>query len=171
MNELTTINGTDIQVKEFMGQRVVTFKEIDRVHDRTGGTARKRFNDNKNRFILGEDYFVRISDEAQKEYGISAPNGLYLITESGYLMLVKSFTDDLAWKVQRELVKQYFRKPKNHDKILDSVKSRAAALCELVNTYEDYKDEKYLYPIRNTIFILSAKITYDVYDLGPVMNH
>ena len=27
-------------------------------------------------------------------------------------MLVKSFTDDLAWKVQRELVKSYFKKTK-----------------------------------------------------------
>lgn len=35
---------------------------------------------------------------------------LTLITEQGYLMLVKSFTDDLAWKVQRQLVKSYFRK-------------------------------------------------------------
>lgn len=32
-----------------------------------------------------------------------------LITESGYLMLVKSFTDDLAWQVQRQLVNSYFR--------------------------------------------------------------
>lgn len=30
------------------------------------------------------------------------------MTESGYLMLVKSFTDDLAWEVQRQLVKCYF---------------------------------------------------------------
>ena len=30
-------------------------------------------------------------------------NELHLITETGYLMLVKSFTDDLAWSVQREL--------------------------------------------------------------------
>ncbi|MBS6504229.1 MAG: ORF6C domain-containing protein, partial [Clostridium sp.] len=37
-----------------------------------------------------------------------APKGL-LITESGYLMLVKSLQDDLAWKVQRELVNNYFR--------------------------------------------------------------
>ena len=36
-----------------------------------------------------------------------------LITESGYLMLVKSFTDDLAWEVQRELVKGYFRVKKS----------------------------------------------------------
>ena len=34
---------------------------------------------------------------------------IVLITESGYLMLVKSFTDDLSWDVQRELVKCYFR--------------------------------------------------------------
>lgn len=31
------------------------------------------------------------------------------MTESGYLMLAKSFTDDLAWQVQRELVNFYFR--------------------------------------------------------------
>ncbi|HNQ43870.1 MAG TPA: hypothetical protein PKI59_05545 [Candidatus Cloacimonadota bacterium] len=30
-------------------------------------------------------------------------------TESGYLMLVKSLTDDLSWAVQRELVNSYFR--------------------------------------------------------------
>ena len=29
------------------------------------------------------------------------PKGLTVLTEMGYLMLVKSFTDDLAWKVQR----------------------------------------------------------------------
>lgn len=33
----------------------------------------------------------------------------YLLTESGYLMIVKTFTDDLSWKVQRELVNTYFR--------------------------------------------------------------
>ena len=31
-----------------------------------------------------------------------------LLTKMGYLMLVKSFTDDLAWMVQRQLVKSYF---------------------------------------------------------------
>lgn len=109
MNELTTINNTQVLVKEFSGQRVVTFKEIDAVHGRPDGTARRNFNTNKSHLIEGEDYFVRNSSEAQNEFGITAPNGLTLITESGYLMLVKSFTDDLAWKVQRQLVKEYFR--------------------------------------------------------------
>lgn len=109
MNELTTINNTQVLVKEYSGQRVVTFKEIDAVHGRPDGTARRNFNTNKSHLIEGEDYFVRNSYEAQNEFGITAPNGLTLITESGYLMLVKSFTDDLAWKVQRELVNGYFR--------------------------------------------------------------
>ena len=87
---------------------MITFKDIDLVHERSEGTARRNFNTNKQHLIEGEDYFVRNSYEAKKEYGITAPNGLVLLTESGYLMLVKSFTDDLAWKVQRQLVKTYF---------------------------------------------------------------
>lgn len=112
LNELIHVGNADVSVKEYSGQRVVTFKDIDDVHGRPDGTARKRFNDNKKRFIEGEDFFVRKTDEAKREFSISAPNGLTLITESGYLMLVKSFTDDLAWEVQRQLVNSYFRAKK-----------------------------------------------------------
>lgn len=31
------------------------------------------------------------------------------MTERGYLMLVKAFTDDLSWKVQDELISGYFK--------------------------------------------------------------
>ena len=130
MQELTTINNAEILVKEFSGQRVVTFKEIDAVHGRPDGTARKRFNDNREHFIEGEDYFVRNSDEAKNEFGITAPNGLTLITESGYLMLVKSFTDDLAWKVQRELVKGYFR-AKSSDPQFSTLSPQLQALINI----------------------------------------
>lgn len=110
MNKVLDIKHIILNPKEYNGQRVVTFKDIDEVHGRTEGTARKRFADNKDKFIEGVDYFVRKTDEAKKEFGITAPNGLHLITETGYLMLVKSFTDDLAWAVQRELVNHYFKK-------------------------------------------------------------
>lgn len=99
----------DLEVKEFEGKRVVTFKDVDDLHQRPAGSARKRFNDNKHRFIQGEDYFVRNPDEAKTEFDVIAPNGLVLLSETGYLMLVKSFTDDLAWEVQRQLVNIYFR--------------------------------------------------------------
>lgn len=112
LRETIHVGNRDISVKEYNGQRVVTFKDIDDVHNRPDGTARKRFNDNKKHFVEGEDYFVRKTDEAKTEFNIVAPNGLVLVTEQGYLMLVKSFTDDLAWEVQRKLVNDYFRAKK-----------------------------------------------------------
>lgn len=106
--QAVVVNGALICVKEYEGRRIVTFKDVDAAHGRPEGTAKRNFNTNKEHFIEGEDYFVRNSYEAMNEFGITAPNGLTLITETGYLMLVKSFTDDLAWAVQRELVNSYF---------------------------------------------------------------
>lgn len=108
IRDYVKVNDQELTVKVYNGQRVVTFKDIDEVHQRPEGTARKRFNEHKNRFVLGEDYFVLNTDEA-KNIGIKAPNGLVLMTESGYLMTVKTFNDDLAWEVQRQLVNTYFK--------------------------------------------------------------
>ncbi len=114
MNEIIKISGRDLAAKEWQGLRVVTLKDIDFVHERPEGTARKRFNDNKERFVEGEDFFEIKQPSEIRTLGITRPQGgtpssLTLVTESGYLMLVKSFTDNLAWKVQRDLVNTYFR--------------------------------------------------------------
>ena len=112
LNKLQIINNAEIAIKEYSGQRVVTFKDIDAVHGRPDGTARKRFNDNRERFVDGEDYFKICASEFRTHWNdlpAKATEDVTLITESGYLMLVKSFTDALAWKVQRELIKGYFR--------------------------------------------------------------
>ena len=115
MDKTITINQTAVTVKEYNGQRVVTLKDIDNCHGRTSGTARKRFNDNKQHFIDGVDFYKVKCSEVRPFFGQTLPNGfnpnadIALITESGYLMLVKSFTDDLAWQVQRQLVNSYFR--------------------------------------------------------------
>lgn len=108
-----TINGYELPVKDYNEQRVVTFKDIDLVHGRPEGTARRNFNTNREHFIECEDYFKVCADEIRthKIMDISPKTheDIILITESGYLMLVKSFTDDLAWSVQRQLVNSYFR--------------------------------------------------------------
>ncbi|MFR0824548.1 MAG: ORF6N domain-containing protein [Anaerotignum faecicola] len=109
MNGVITIENTEMQIREYNGERVVTFKDIDMVHQRADGTASRNFRKNKKHFIEGVDYIRRNSSEAKREYDIIAPNGLTLVTESGYLLLVKSFTDDLSWKVQRQLVDVYFK--------------------------------------------------------------
>lgn len=118
-NKIVKINNNDLSVKEFNGQRVVIFKDIDMLHQRVEGTANKRFIYNKKHFIADEDYF-EITGETLREFkrlpnfGIGEKaSKLTLITESGYLMLVKSLQDDLAWKVQRELVNNYFRVKEN----------------------------------------------------------
>lgn len=112
MNKIA-IGNTNVSIKEYQGERVVTLKDIDIVHERPDGTARRNFNTNKHRFIEGEDYFKVCADEIRthKIMAISSKvhEDVTLLTESGYLMIVKSFTDDLSWDIQRELVKCYFK--------------------------------------------------------------
>lgn len=105
------IRHADIAILEYQERRVVTFAMIDQLHGRPEGTARKRFNENKTRFVSGEDFYNIDYKELSEIRTVKnpSPNGMVFLTETGYLMLVKSFTDDLAWEVQRELVNVYFR--------------------------------------------------------------
>ncbi|HHX2459661.1 ORF6N domain-containing protein [Clostridioides difficile] len=141
MSNLVLINNQEVQVKEFNHQRVVTFKEIDKVHERVEGTAGRNFRENKKHFIEEEDYFfIKPSDIGSNEIRRSEINnsGTYLITETGYLMLVKSFTDDLAWKVQRQLVNSYFR-VKEEIKTLEAVNESIKLITPI---FEDLKIDK-----------------------------
>ena len=115
MNDLITIEGTQLTVKEWNNQRVVTFKDIDEVHQRPEGTAKRNFFNNKERFKINEDYFIIPYSEFSTNFVPNLSKGgnpdleVYLLTEFGYMMLVKSFNDDLAWDVQRQLVNTYFQ--------------------------------------------------------------
>ena len=139
------VSGINLPFIEYQGQPVVTFAMIDAVHQRPQGTARKRFNDNKRHFIEGED-FHRIDLTCASEFRTrnqelfpAKARATNLVTETGYLMLVKSFTDDLAWKVQRQLVTHYFRtKASNQptaeprDPVVISIEQREE-MAELLN--------------------------------------
>ncbi|MFZ3171928.1 MAG: ORF6N domain-containing protein [Carboxydocellales bacterium] len=107
-SELVRIQGKDLPVKEYEGERVVTFQDIDQLHKRPTGTAKRNFNRHKAKLITGIDY-IPVQGYEFRTFGIDSNAGGYLITESGYLMLVKSFQDELAWRVQRQLVSSYFR--------------------------------------------------------------
>ena len=139
MDNLVHIGNADISIKEYKGKRVVTFKDIDMVHERPDGTARKRFSDNRKHFVEGEDYFVlkpsdlenaELSEKRTLENVVLSNFGTALITEQGYLMLVKSFTDDLAWEVQRKLVSSYFNV---HQSVNDQLSPELQALQGLLN--------------------------------------
>lgn len=130
MNELTITKALPIERKLCNGAPVVTLRDIDAAHQRPEGTARRNYNYNKKRFIEGVDYYVRNSHQAAEEYGINAPNGLTLFTMTGYLMIVKSFTDDLSWAIQRELVNGYFANRRSGYRYMNSQVFTLADYCE-----------------------------------------
>lgn len=110
---VVTVCEADLRVIEHQGHRVVTLAMVDAVHHRARGTARKRFNDNRAHLIQGEDFVKMSASEFRTRFpgaiSLRATSDVTLMFETGYLMLVKSFTDDLAWQVQRTLVKTYFQ--------------------------------------------------------------
>lgn len=56
-----TINNHAVNEVECKGQRVITFKMMDELHERPEGTARRNFNTNKPHLTEEKDYFVRNS--------------------------------------------------------------------------------------------------------------
>lgn len=112
--DVTTIQiaDTEIPLVTYEGKPVVTFAMIDQVHGRPEGTAQRNFSVHKRR-LVEEKHFYLVDFSKNNDFrtfGINVPTrGLTVLTEVGYLMLVKSFTDDLAWQVQGQLVESYFR--------------------------------------------------------------
>lgn len=115
MNELITIENTEMQIREYDGQRVVTFDDICSVHKCERKRLTKHFERKRKHFLKDEDYYELTRKELND---LTSPNSkiignpmikAYLFTESGYLMIIKCLDDDLAWKVQRQLVNSYFK--------------------------------------------------------------
>ena len=111
---LIKIENKEMTIKEWNGERVVTAWDIAKLHEREVNDVTKNFKNNKDKFILGEDYFLLSKDEIpERKFFVQEfiPNNMKeipIFTESGYLLLVKTFTDDLSWKIQKMLVKSYF---------------------------------------------------------------
>lgn len=140
MNESTALQEMESNPIEYLGVRVVTLRQIDEAHGRPDGTAKRNLQRHRSRLVINEDYFEVNQQDEFRPSGISRPQGgnsgkAVLLTESGYLMIVKSFTDDLSWQVQRQLVNSYFRKcekpRQNKQDQISSAIELAKALLEL----------------------------------------
>lgn len=179
MNEIIKINNHDVTAKEYNGLRIVTFKDIDTVHERADGTAKRNFNTNKKHFVEGVDFFTVCADEIRtnKIVDISekAHQDMVLVTESGYLMLVKSFTDDLAWEVQRQLVNSYFKAVKPLSQVdmmriqLGMIDNHEDRITNLENNMTiDYGQQRVLEDTVNktVIDVLGGKGSYAYEEIG-----
>ena len=178
MNDLSNIDIPKIKI--WNDQRVVTFRDIDEVHQRPEGTAKKAFSRNRKRFIRGVDYFIVTRSEIQKsvkdtlEYFGDIPNrGITVLTETGYLMVVKPFTDDLSWKVQRILVSSYFNCRKLQNEVInrsDIPQPNEGHYPSLANTW--MKDHEPLFKQICSAYGISRKELYHkiLLDIGDDYN-
>lgn len=113
MENLICIEGTTLTRKFYDRQIVLTFSDIDTYHKRADGTAKQNFINNRKHFQENIDYFIvrrkELGDKMTAIYGFNpkAPSGT-LLTKSGYLMIVKSMNDPVAWDQHRKLVNTYF---------------------------------------------------------------
>ena len=118
-NEISVVNimGTEITCKEWDGQQVVTFADIDAVHQRPKGTAKRNFIKNREYFLEDRDYYnvtldklKEISQDEFRTTGIFEVNsqGTIFVTERGYYKIIKSMKDKLSWKIFDCIIDNYF---------------------------------------------------------------
>ena len=110
---LIYVSGVGVTQVTYQGEPVLTFPMVDMVHQRPDGTARRTFNDNRERFVEGEDFITVDQPDVLRTLGFERPQGgvpafVHLITRRGYLKLVKPMSDDRAWAVQGEMIDRYF---------------------------------------------------------------
>lgn len=113
MRNSITVQNSRMPLVEYQGQRVVTFAMVDEAHQRPAGTAKAAFSRNRVRFTEGRHFFTLTGDVLRTQlfrrlFPARTRKGI-LITEMGYLLLVKPFNDNLSWLIQEELVSTYFR--------------------------------------------------------------
>lgn len=169
-------------IKVWDSQRVVTFSDIDKAHQRPIGTASRNFKANRKHFIKDVDYFLitraifnERNPSIREKLNIETipPKGITLFTETGYLMLVKSFHDDLSWKVQRELVSSYFNCGKLQNEVMnrrDVPQPHEGHYPSLANTW--MKDHEPLFKQICSAYEISRKELYHkiLLDIGDDYN-
>lgn len=146
MNEIIAVNDTNIKIREWNNQRVVTFNDIDRVHGKAEGTAKRTFHKYKQYFTENHDYFIVKPKDFQKyatcTFRVEAkeiPNrGITFITESGYLKITKPINGEKARQVQCMLVNTYFK----FNKVVQNFNSNYPIDTNALNTFLEETKKK-----------------------------
>lgn len=119
------INGKRIKKKEYNGVPVLTSWDIAEIHGKEMRRVNENFKYVREKLILNEDYFIIERDKfSETDFPIQnfIPNNVKeipLFTETGYMMLCKTFGDDFSWQLQRFLVRNYF----NMQKLIHSIQN------------------------------------------------
>lgn len=122
-SNLIAIADKEIELKEYNGERIVTAWDIAELHERDVKVINQQMRNNIDKFIENEDYFIISRNNIPKSISLTLENNapnlkeIILYTESGYLLLTKTFTDERSWNIQRQLVKSYFKLKELKEKV------------------------------------------------------
>lgn len=103
------INGVKIERKEYKGQSVLSVYDISSIHKKEVRAINQQFKRNKGKFTVGKDYFELRKKEIPKykiEIKTIIPNNvksINLFTSSGYLKLVKTFVNNIEYKIIKKV--------------------------------------------------------------------
>lgn len=107
-----SILGTDVQVVEYKGERVVLLAQIDALHGRPEDAAYKQFARHEGRYVEGEDFISVNASEIRNRFpeliGSRGGTTMKLFTERGYGKIVRAWNDDRAWALHDEMQNAYF---------------------------------------------------------------
>ena len=97
-SDIIQVNNISIERMWYKGIPVATFEMIDLMHGFKEDHSGRTFQKNKKRWILNEDYYRLTYQQLREILSVEnpSPNGLTLVTESGYAMLVKVFGSGLV---------------------------------------------------------------------------
>lgn len=135
--QLTPVAARDLQIIEYLGQRVVTTEQLAAGYGVTPIRIQQNYIRNEDRFIEGKHFF-KISGNELKSFRLSFSESvnkhttsLILWTERGAANHAKMLETDQAWSYHEDLVEFYFTHRENTDvQCLPSRKELAMMVIE-----------------------------------------
>jgi hypothetical protein len=120
MNNVIKLNNGEIRIIEWNGERVVSTKDIAKLHGLDVKVINRKYRRNKKYFMKEVDYYEVTKDDLTGDKngtgGViremlhrNSAEYILLITESGYLNFVKTINDDIAWGIWKQLKEIYFQ--------------------------------------------------------------
>jgi hypothetical protein len=106
----------ELKIVEYNSKRILTTSQVAEALGTDEKIIRQNFERNPDRYTAGKHYFLLEGKELkqfklttlQNDASSNRINKLYLWTEKGILMHVKSVNTDIAWQAHEELVETYF---------------------------------------------------------------
>lgn len=114
---VATIEGYELPIKQVGNERLITFEEVDLVHDLPSGTARKIFHSKREDLLEQEDYYRITTTFADKLLcnwqsknmsQVASRRGTILLTATGYTAIARSIKSQKTWNMEKKVIKDYF---------------------------------------------------------------